>query len=199
MTDPQQLWMLVGGNGAGKSTFFRLYLESKGIQFINADNIAKTLGHENQERLAYQAAKVAGQIREDFLLKGLSFCFETVFSHPSKIDFMADAKARGYEVILVFIHLDGDQLNQARVEQRVNEGGHNVPTEKIISRIPRTLNHVRQALPLADAAYILDNSLRDDPYQQVAVLKDGRIMLLKKPLPRWAEEVLIDYLADYCS
>ncbi len=101
MTDPQQLWMLVGGNGAGKSTFFRLYLESKGIQFINADNIAKTLGHENQERLAYQAAKVAGQIREDFLLKGLSFCFETVFSHPSKIDFMADAKARGYEVILV--------------------------------------------------------------------------------------------------
>ncbi len=89
MTDRKQLWMLVGGNGAGKSTFFRLYLESKGIQFINADNIAKTLGHENQERLAYQAAKVAGQIREDFLLKGLSFCFETIFSHPSKIDFMA--------------------------------------------------------------------------------------------------------------
>ena len=46
---------------------------------------------------------------------GISFCFETVFSHPSKIDFLVQAKASGYQVILMMIHLGSPQLNQARI------------------------------------------------------------------------------------
>jgi predicted ABC-type ATPase len=41
MTEKKQLWMLVGGNGAGKSTFYKHYLEPAGVLFINADNIAR--------------------------------------------------------------------------------------------------------------------------------------------------------------
>ena len=63
----KQLWLLVGGNGAGKSTFHRLFL----------------------------AALLAEQQRESLLLRGFSFCFETVYSHPSKVDFVARAKALG--------------------------------------------------------------------------------------------------------
>ena len=33
----KQLWLLVGGNGAGKSTFYRLILEPLGLPFVNAD------------------------------------------------------------------------------------------------------------------------------------------------------------------
>jgi predicted ABC-type ATPase len=73
-------------------------------------------------------------LRHDLLQKGISFCLETVFSHPSEIDYVAQAKALGYEVILVFIHLPMDQLNQARVAQHVSEGRHSVPTEKIVAR-----------------------------------------------------------------
>ena len=53
----------------------------------------------------------------------MKLMFETVFSHPSKIDFLAQAKSLGYEVVLVYIHLTNDELNQARVAQRVSEGG----------------------------------------------------------------------------
>ena len=49
------------------------------------------------------------------LQEGRRFCFETVFSHPAKIDFVAQAKALGYEVILVFIHLKEQALNQERI------------------------------------------------------------------------------------
>lgn len=196
MTGRKQLWMLVGGNGAGKSTFYRRYLEPEGMQFVNADLIAKRLDNEQPERLAYQAAKIAEQIRKNLLNQGLSFCFETVFSHPSKIDFIAEAKARGYEVILVFIHLASDELNQARVQQRVSEGGHSVPPDKIVSRIPRTLTHVQKALALTDEAYLLDNSLRTNPYQQIATLRNGKIHLHTKPPPVWAKEVLADYFMD---
>lgn len=186
MTDKRQLWMLVGGNGAGKSTFYDIYLKPQGILFINADKIAKTLDKENAEQASYRAAKIAERLRDDLLVKGISFCFETVFSHPSKIDFIAEAKAQGYEVILVFIHLDNDELNQARVAQRVSEGGHSVPAEKIISRIPRTLDHVRRAIPLADEIYILDNSFIDDPFRQVAVIKSGILDRKMDVLPGWA-------------
>jgi predicted ABC-type ATPase len=193
----KQLWMLVGGNGAGKSTFFKRYLEPRGVQFVNADNIAKRLDQDHPEERSYQAAKIAEIIRLDLLHKGISFCFESVFSHPSKIDFMAEAKTHGYQIILVFIHLVNDEINQARVKQRVSEGGHDVPAEKIITRIPRTLQHVRLALALSDEAYILDNSTRQDPYRLVSTLQNGKLSM-NNPAPDWAQEVLSDYLV-WCN
>lgn len=193
MINKKQLWMLVGGNGSGKSTFFEQFLKSLGIQFVNEDQIAKNISAKEPENVSYQAARIAENIRAAYLRSGLSFCFETVFSHPSKIDFMAEAKAFDYEIIMVFIHLDNNQLNQSRVNQRVSEGGHNVPSEKITSRIPRTLANVKKALPLADMIYILDNSLKSDPYQRVATIKNGRLNLYINPIPDWASVVLSDF------
>lgn len=88
----KQLWLLAGGNGAGKSTFYHTQLEPLGFPFVNA-------------------AIIAEQIRKDLLQQGSSFCFETVFSHHSKIDFAVQAKTSGYEIILVFIHLENISLN----------------------------------------------------------------------------------------
>ena len=143
---------------------------------------------------SYQAAKIAEAMRLQLLREGRTFCFETVFSHSSKIDFVAQAKAMGYEIVMVFIHLDQDQLNQARIAQRVSEGGHHVPEDKVTSRIPRTLKNIRQVLPLCDHAYILDNSRMDNPFVQIAEIQHGQITINQNPLPEWAKQVLFDYL-----
>ena len=191
MANPRQLWVLAGGNGAGKSTFYKLYLAKYGIKFVNADLIAKDIDSENPEGLSYHAATVAAKIREDLISQGVPFCFETVFSHESKIDFLAQAKASGYKIILVYIHLFDSSLNEARVKQRVSEGGHNVPTEKIHSRIPRTLKHIKTALSIVDEARILDNSSKDDPFQQIIVMKSGNYETKAEPLPEWARDLLL--------
>lgn len=102
----------------------------------------------------------------------------------------------GYELILVFIHLDLVSLNQARVAQRVSEGGHNVPDEKVISRIPRVLKFIKNTLPLCDHVFILNNSRADNPFQQIATLRDGCLDIRQNPLPEWASEILADYLSD---
>ena len=190
MTVSTQLWVLAGGNGAGKTTFYNLFLAPKGIQLLNADIIASAINPENPEKVGYEAAGVAEQIREELLQQRISFCFETVFSHVSKIDFVAKARALGYEIILVYIHLDTFDLNEARVYQRVTEGGHNVPVNKIHNRIPRTMKHIAAVLPLASEARLLDNSYRDNPFQQLARVKLGRREWIKDPLPPWAEEIL---------
>jgi predicted ABC-type ATPase len=191
VSSTKQLWVLAGGNGAGKSTFYqRSLLAKRGVLFLNADMIAKSISEEYPETVSYDAANVAGKIREEFLSQGISFCFETVFSHPSKIDFLANAKAHGYRVVLVYIHLDTIELNQARVSQRVAEGGHNVPPDKIKSRLPRTRQHIATALRIVDEAWLLDNSSKAQPFRQIALVNKGKRAKTIDPLPSWAEEML---------
>lgn len=193
----KQLWMLVGGNGAGKSSFYKSYLEGFGLPFINADIFARIIYPDAPEAHSYDAAKLAERMRNNLLLDGTSFCFETVYSHPSKIDFVKQAKTLGYEVIMVMIHLDSAVLNQARVAERVSEGGHAVPDEKVISRIPRMLRHVKASIPLCDRVQAYDNSLADDPFRPVFTIKNTwlgyRVTQTEKyidPLPGWAAELV---------
>ncbi len=182
----KQLWMLVGGNGAGKSTFYDQVLKPLGMPFINADLIARELYPDNPEAKSYQAARLAEILRYEQLEAGNSFCFETVFSHPSKIDFIARAKALGYQIILVVIHVGNSALNRARVAQRVVEGGHFVPDEKVVARIPRMLTHVRQAIVLCDQVRVLDNSRLDQPFAPVLTIRHGQRLIHMDPLPEWA-------------
>ena len=193
MNQGKQLWLLAGGNGAGKSTFYRTRLKPLGLPFVNADIFAKQLYPEQPEAHSYEAAKIAERIRKQMLQEGRSFCYETVFSHPSKIDFIAQAKSMGYEIILVFIHLESALLNQARVSQRVSEGGHHVPNDKVNSRIPRVLQNIKEALPLCDRCYFLDNSRLDNPFQQVVEIDNGQVMLKATSLPDWVKSLLVNF------
>lgn len=190
MNPKKQLWVLAGGNGAGKSTFHRLFLAPLGLKLINADILAKELNRAKPEKASYRAAHIIGQLRDALVEEGVSFCFETVFSHVSKVDFAAKAKALGYKIILVYIHLDYSELNIARVKQRVSEGGHDVPIDKIKSRIPKTMQNIRAAIPLADETRLLNNSSASNPFAQVATLKKGLLIESIDPLPDWAQEML---------
>ena len=188
----KQLWLLAGGNGAGKSTFYRTRLAPLGIPFVNADLIARELFPEAPELHSYEAMQIVEEIRDNLLLDGRSFCYETVFSHPSKVDFVGKAKALGYEVILVMVHLGPASLNKARVAQRVEEGGHDVPDEKIEARIPRLLRLVKSVIPLCDHVYLLDNSLADNPFARVLTMHHGQTekTLDDLSLPDWARQLI---------
>lgn len=182
----KQLWLLVGGNGAGKSTFYRTQLKPLGMPFVNADDIARDVFPQAPEEHCYEAAKNAENLRNSLLEQGKNFCFETVFSHPSKIDFVAKAKALGYQVVMVFVHLEQSSLNKARVHQRIETGGHAVPEEKIETRIPRTVDNVLNALPLCDDVWVLDNSSAQEPYKKVLRIQGGNMQAFIHPLPDWA-------------
>lgn len=160
------------------------------LPFINADNIARELFPQNPEEHSYQAASIAEEVRNRLVEEGKTFCFETVFSHPSKIDFLAKAKAYNFEIILVFIHLSSIDLNKARISQRIEEGGHFVPDDKVETRIPRTLENIKTAIQLVDQAYLLDNSNSADPFKQVAFVKNHIAEFKVQPIPEWASFLL---------
>lgn len=185
-----QLWVLAGGNGAGKSTFYHRYLAPRGLPFVNADELVILIAPEHAAAASYEAARLGDEIRMRLLQRRESFCFETVFSHPSKVDFLAQARALDYEIVMTFIHLDDSGLNQARVAHRVAAGGHSVPAQKIVSRIPRTLENARTAIALCDRVDVLDNSSLDTPYQSVFTCRNGIIQMHVATLPVWAAGLL---------
>lgn len=60
--------------------------------------------------------------------------------------------------MVVVVCVNDPQQLLGRVSQRVAEGGHDVPPDRILARYPRTLKHLESAIPLADLALLYDTS-----------------------------------------
>lgn len=178
---------LAGPNGAGKSTFYRAHLEEAGLRFVNADVLSREL------RIGpYEAAKVAESLRRELVKQRESFVFETVFSDPAgdKLAFLKDAAAAGYTVILCFIGISGPATSEQRVAIRVSQGGHDVPTEKLQTRFPRTLTNLRSALRELPHVWVFDNDDLRHPFRLVTVYANGQPVRSQKPIPQWLASVL---------
>jgi predicted ABC-type ATPase len=183
----KQLWLIAGSNGAGKSTFYERHLSNLQLPFINADEIAKEM--EPTADRDYGAMREAERCRGELITRGDSFATETVMSHPSKLELIRMAQQQGYEVNLVFLYVD-PELAQLRVQARVARGGHPVPVEKITARHPRTLANAREAVRLADYAWVYDNSEVEAVPKLVLEFEHGEVVRRVDELPRWAEAML---------
>lgn len=180
--------MFAGPNGSGKSTL-KAQHEALGIDFgswVNADEIAASMSG-NAVDVASRAQLAARRLRDELLGAGSDYCFETVMSHESHLEHLAAARSQGYFVNIVYVAIDNPLANVSRVALRVAKGGHDVPPDRIVSRWHRSIALVPDALALADAALVYDNSRADAPYQLLAQKEQGVITLLRtvEELPSW--------------
>lgn len=120
---------------------------------------------------SYLASVISDFLRQRLLAKGVSFTFETVMSHRSKVDFMKEAQARGYRTYLYFVSTESPELNIERVEIRVREGGHAVAPDKVRERYYKSLGLLPAAIAVSNRAYIFDNS--GDSAELLAEITDG--------------------------
>ena len=133
--------LLAGPNGAGKSTLFRALVASgtigKEVEFVNADLYERDhLQHIADLQERSEAARVWADGRRDELLQaGQGVVSETVFSHDSKLSLIIRAQGLGFSVVLHVVSVDDPTRLVARVNQRVEEGGHNVPADESFSAI----------------------------------------------------------------
>jgi predicted ABC-type ATPase len=178
---------IAGPNGAGKTTFFHSHLRDAGLRFVNADDIAHEL-----DVSAYEAATLAEALRRELVRQRESFVFETVFSDPvgARLTFLVDAALTGYNVVLCFIGIPGPETSEERVAMRISQGGHDVPSEKIFSRFPRTLSNLKSAIQALPSVLVFDNSDLAAPFRKVAEFQTGKPILLAKPLPEWLAAVV---------
>ena len=113
---------------------------------------------------------------KELLKKGETFAFETTLSSKYFVKFIKNAKEKNYEVILLFLMLNTVKLAIQRVETRVKEGGHNIPTEVIKRRYNSGMkNFFKRYIDIVDKWFLVDNS--GEIFQFVAEgTKDGLII-----------------------
>lgn len=214
-----QLIVVAGPNGSGKSTLTQFLLK-RGYDFghyINPDEIAAGLKGSYEARVS-QAQRQADFERERCLQDGIDFSFETVMSHPSKIEVMTRARMRGFEVTLFFVSIADPRINVARVKGRVMAGGHDVPSDRIVARWHRAMASLAAAVLAVDRAIIFDNTdipagavVASDPDIQTAlsgglrpvaeivVTKATVEITLTPDVPDWIERYLVEPLRDAAS
>ncbi len=174
-----QLWVFAGPNGSGKSTLAAAYVQGR-IPLVNPDDIAKAAG-ENVRAL--NAGRTALLERTRLLESGITFAVETTLTGNSEIALMRAAQASGYKVNLIFICLRDVMLSIARVEGRVQEGGHNVPVVDLLRRFDRSLANLPEAAALADRLIVIDNS--DVGRRLIYWREDGRAKFVATSMPDW--------------
>lgn len=151
------------------------------------------LVESNRKTLSYEGALISSFLRYHLLENKIDFCFETVMSHPSKIEEIKEAKLKGYKTYLYFICIDDPEVNVSRVENRVEKGGHHVSSSKISSRYFNTLNNLIEMIANVDKCFLFDNS--SDEFKLIANIFQNQLTIKVGPkeLPNW----FIDYVLKY--
>jgi predicted ABC-type ATPase len=141
---------------------------------------------------SYESSILSDFLRHQLLKTGQTFSFETVFSHPSKLDFMTLANDEGYRCYLYFAAVSSPEISVKRVQQRKEEGGHGVPENKIRKRYTLTLENLVPAMRLAYRAYLFDNSKED--MKLVTEMTPNGDLELKGNIPPWVEKYVLSKL-----
>jgi predicted ABC-type ATPase len=134
----------------------------------------------------YFAAVLCDFVRQEWLKLRTSFTFETVMSHPSKVETLREARSIGYRTYLYFVCTGTSDINQRRVEARVKDGGHTVPPEKIRRRYVDSLTLLSSAIQNSDRAFLFDNSREKTRF--VAEFDNARLIRVIKHPPAWCVE-----------
>lgn len=111
----------------------------KGCLVLNADELAEKLGGWNDTACVQKAQLMVREQLSEALNNRMSMIYETVFSHPSKLELIREARAKGYFIRLFFICTESPRINIDRVADRYSKGGHTVPGDKVSNRYTRAM------------------------------------------------------------
>ena len=152
-------YIVAGPNGAGKTTFALQYLPKivSCNNFINADEIAKGVSPLNFEAGLLQASKIFLQSLNRKIENKETFAFETTLSGRSYLTQIPQWQQDGWKVVLIYLYIPSAEFSAFRVQQRYEQGGHNVPADAIIRRYPRSIKNLFLYSEVCDQTFCFNN------------------------------------------
>lgn len=159
--------IFAGVNGSGKSTLTRNMSDYVGI-VLDPDAIARDLKLESVGAGREVIRRVQDCIRE-----GISFSLETTLSGKLPFRQIKDAQKNGFYVRMFYVGLRDVELCKERIAVRVNKGGHNIPSEDVERRYPKSMNNLKEAIKVCDEVLVYDNSIE---LELVKVYQKGKVV-----------------------
>lgn len=149
---------------------------------------------KSKQTHSYEASMITSFLRKHLLENKISYSFESVMSHPSKLDEIKYAKELGYKTYLYFVCLQDSDINVSRVLNRVQKGGHDVDPERVKRRYVETLENLLQVLFFVDRAFLFDNSTNE--MELIAEVANNQIEILvsQDKIPNWFIQYVINKL-----
>lgn len=186
-------WIVAGPNGSGKSSLYgRTDIESWGgsVWIINPDLLTAKI--VEKEHLPSEAANLAAVQRIEKWLDASIDAYqtigvETVLSSPKYRRLVDLAHDRGFEVHMIYVVLASADLQLERIRQRVSDGGHDVPEDKVIARRQRSFEELAWFSTKVDRLFVFDNSV-GEPKLIGAKRRDYIIQI--RPFPKDLREAL---------
>jgi len=120
----KEIVIIEGGNGAGKTTFAHSFLQEYAYEFLNADEIAKSLSANNPDGKKISAGKLFFQKLNKAVAQNKSLLIER-------------AQKQDYQIRIVFPFVASTEILIERIAERVKKGGHFVPDEDVQRRFVR--------------------------------------------------------------
>lgn len=182
MTNPfPTVYVIAGPNGAGKTTFASQFLphQVQCSEFLNADLIAAGLSPFSSDRDDLQAGKLMLERVDELTHRRADFAIETTLSGRSYINRLTQMRAIGYRIWLFYLWLPTAEYAVARVANRVQQGGHNIPPDTIRRRYAAGLDNLFKLYrPLADVFWLYN--AYSMPPEEIAQVINGR-WLVQQP------------------
>ena len=183
-----RLTIVIGGNGAGKTTWGRGHRDELPDSFYNADAIAEGLGGWNS-RAAQEAARtiVTERIR-DHLNEREDFGFESTYSGKSTPAIVVEAKRLGYQTRAVLIGTQSPAINIERVAVRVAAGtGHQVPVNEVKRRWTASKENLVRTAPAMDVIDLVDTT--GPQTRPIERIEKRQASAAARPTPKWAAKL----------
>jgi predicted ABC-type ATPase len=176
------LWIVAGPNGSGKSSLYnRTDIEGWGgsVWIINPDLLTAKIVEE--ERLAAEDANLAAVQRVEAWLYASIDAYqtigvETVLSSSKYRALVERAHDRGFLVRMIYVVLANVELQRARIRQRVQDGGHDVPADKVADPRRRSFEQLCWFAEQVDDLFVFDNS--SGPPDLVVQKTAGRLQIM---------------------
>ncbi|KQS04736.1 hypothetical protein ASG11_11155 [Sphingomonas sp. Leaf357] len=182
--DKPIFWIIAGPNGSGKSSLYnRTDIEGWGgsVWIINPDLLTSKIAES--ERLDLEDANLAAVRRVEEWLEASINAYqtigvETVLSSPKYRRLVELAKTRGFEIRMIYVILDTVELQLARIRNRVAEGGHDVPADKVAARRQRSFDQLAWFATHVDECLVFNNSTGEP--ELVGGLRSGYLVQIRE-------------------
>lgn len=178
-----------GTNGAGKSTLRSFNRDIVQI-VIDSDHIAMEMNPIAPRLADVEAGRKAIELFKFAIEHKISFSMESTLSGKSILQRMQKAKNAGFEVRLNYIGLVHADLNVARVNARVKNGGHFIEPETVRKRFKISRENLISALLIADESFLYDNSF-EVPTLMFSI-ENNVIYLESEERVEWGNNLLVE-------
>jgi len=131
--ETKELIVIGGSNGAGKTTFAKEFLPvyAHCPRFINPDLIASGISPFDPASVTIRAGRLMLREISDAILQKRSFAIESTLSGKAYLRILERARKAGYIIRFFYLWVPDPALAVARVQDRVECGGHFVPENDV--------------------------------------------------------------------